>query len=331
MADRSMNSSYFTLNSCPKVITYKDTTQEESENSNSDNCSEFDPNFEMGETRSDVLDERLKKIASDRAAQVMVGRSRARKVTAPSGGKVVGGISGTAVTNSDLITASAPKATPMKGRGSQTPLTYDVEKCARWKPPSDVGEKEKVELGKLPRLPTPRECPNFGLLGTGPKYARHVIAPYMSFTRDRTRLKAESTSSNFDAMLEATTEVMARLSFASQAVIEREATLERSIAERDHENMKLHTAIQKLEVEKLHLINAAVLQYDNGRDEGEMVGWEEALRYFVDGGHVTQAVADGLICPFPLSKDFGDGEDVIMETDGDRGPVGDVVTGDETM
>lgn len=99
------------------------------------------------------------------------------------------------------------KVTRVKSKASRSPASYDVEKLARWRPPTDIDEASRAELEKLPRIPTPRGCPNFGVLGTGPVYARQVVAPYMSFAGDKEKLKARSSSEIFNSMLESTTEV----------------------------------------------------------------------------------------------------------------------------
>lgn len=304
-------------------------TEEESEYSSGDSCSGYYPHLEMAEPSSDMLAEQLKKVATDHEARLVANSSRVRKKAAPSGGKGkgVGDNSGTIGAN-ELVIAPVSKATPGRGKVSRTPATYDVEKLARWKPPTDVDEGVKAELGKLPKLPTPQECPSFGVLGTGPKFARYVVAPYMTFTGDKLKLRAESTSDNFEAMLEASTEVLARLSFASQAVMEREAAMERSAAEKDLEMERMRIDMQKLEAERVQL---AVQMYSRGRDEGELCGWEQAVYYFVEYGHVTQAIADSVPCPFTSSEDGGDGGDERMETDGDLGPAGGVITGNETV
>jgi len=54
-----------------------------------------------------------------------------------------------------------------------------VEKCVRWKSPVEICEKDRVDLRMLPNLPTLRDYPKFGVIGTCPKYTWHVLAPYM--------------------------------------------------------------------------------------------------------------------------------------------------------
>lgn len=159
----------------------------------------------------------------------MANRSRARKVTAPSGskGKGAGGNSGTVSVGDGMIMPPAVKTTFARGKVSRTPTTYDVEKCVRWKPHLDVDESVKAELGKLPKLLMPWECPGFGVIGASHKLAHHVVEPYMTFSGDRANMSVESTTDHFEAMLDSSTEMLARLSFVFQAVIERETALEK--------------------------------------------------------------------------------------------------------
>jgi len=88
--------------------------------------------------------------------------------------------------------------------------------------------------------------------------------------------------------------------------------------------------MQRLEVEKLVLVDVVGHQYSKGLVEGEMSGWGEALYVVVDGVHITQAMVDYLAYPFTMLESSGGDEDVHMETD-DCGHIGDVITREETM
>lgn len=133
-------------------------------------------------------------------------------------------------------------------------------------------------------------------------------------------------------------QTLAMLSFSAQATAEREAALEKGVMESEHRVMEGKREMQELvrgfDSEREELVDAAVQQYKQGQEKGEMSGWDEAVRAFVELGHITQAVADGVICPFPLSHDDGERDD-LMDTEGaqnevNHGAGGGAVTGEET-
>lgn len=185
----------------------------------------------------DPVAAKIRENARKHQARMDVNRAKARKVSGSGGakGKTVVGPSGTAspcVTSDDAWIVPVPKPTPVKGKIHKTPSFFDVDRCARWKPPSDVDEETRVELEKLPRLPKPRKSHDFRVIGIGPIYAQDVLASCMCFDRDVVKLESESSAQNFGAMLENSAELMAHLFFASHAMVEKEMVLEKRLAEK---------------------------------------------------------------------------------------------------
>lgn len=139
---------------------YRDTIEEEGENSNSDSSSEYEPNSRMAGGGDDQVATKIRESVREHQANLDANRARARKAPGGSGakGKVVVESSGTAtpcVTSDDVLLVPGPKSTCARSKVHRTPAFFDVDRCARWKPPSDIGEGDKVELEKLPRLPKP--------------------------------------------------------------------------------------------------------------------------------------------------------------------------------
>lgn len=191
-----------------KVLTYRDMIEEDSSHSIRDNCSEYNLYVEMSDQGVEMIAKRRKKVVLDREARLLAKRSRARKSVASGNDKGKGVSSMTAnVVAEGLTVQPVARATPVKGKIYRSPASYDVEKLSRWKPPLDIDEGVRAELGNLPKLPILRECPNFGVLGIGPKFASHVVAPYMKFAGDMVKLSSQSSSDIFDSMLESTTNV----------------------------------------------------------------------------------------------------------------------------
>lgn len=192
-----------------KNSTYRDTTEEESSSSNSsDSCSEYDPSVEMTSRAAAMLEERNQQEAQRREAQFEAQRAKVRRTSKTSDNR--GKSSSSNITNAlstELAVQPLARVTPAKSKTKCAPATTDVDNLARWKPPTDIDESSRVEYSKLPKLPTPRVSSSFGILGTGPKYARHVIGPYMSFSGDKTKLSSQSSSDIFDSMMESTADV----------------------------------------------------------------------------------------------------------------------------
>lgn len=128
-------------------------------------------------------------------------------------------------------------------------------------------------------------------------------------------------------------QTLAMLSFSAQATAEREAALEKAVMESEHRVMEGKREMQELvrgfDSEREELVDAAVQQYIQGQERGELSGWDEAVRAFVELGHITQAVADGVTCPYTISGDHGQGDD-LMETEGAGGGRGGEAIGEET-
>lgn len=236
-----------------KVVGYRDTTEEDNLCSSSDICSEYNPYLEMSGRGTEMIEERRKKTSLDREAQLLSQRSKARKSTV-SGADKGKGVSSMTIVKA-LPAQPVAKTTPIKGKVSRSPASYDVEKLARWKPPLDVDESVRAELGKLPMLPTPRGCSTFGMLGTGPKFSHHVMAPYMSFTGDKVKLTSQSSSDIFNSMLESTTDIMEKLPFSAQAMAEREAILEKIATKSRNEVERLQKLMNSFYVERERAIS----------------------------------------------------------------------------
>lgn len=201
-----------------------------------------------------------------------------------------------------------------------------MDKCARWTVPSHISDAARVGLEGLPRLPRPRNAHGFGVIGTGSDYARDVVAPYMSFEGDTARLEKESSSANFDSMLEHSTELLARISFGSRKIAEREASFaereaawERRAADREVEVGRLHHELEEGERQRQSLVASAGATFDRGMRQGELGGWREAVRAYRDAGFLNEADVDKVVCHL-----VSDGEDDYMDDDLDAAGEGEM-------
>lgn len=102
-----------------------------------------------------------------------------------------------------------------------------------------------------------------------------------------------------------------------------------SAMESKHEMEKMRDLVHGFDVEREQLVEAAIQQFVQGEEKGELSGWDEAVCAFLKLGHITQAIADGVTCSFTMSMDDGEGDD-LMETKGAGGVTGGEGTDEET-
>lgn len=194
-----------------KATVYRSTTEEEDEEEEltSDSVSEYYPEGDMSSRGPDVIDSEVEARMAARQATLdkRAKASRARYASKRKAGTGSSGAASPCVTNDDVFVVPAPIPPISRSKGHKTPTSYDVDKCARWTVPSHVSDAARGQLEGLPKLPRPRNSQSFGVLGTGPDYARDVVAPYMSFEGDAAMLEKESSSANSDTMLEYATAV----------------------------------------------------------------------------------------------------------------------------
>lgn len=313
-----------------RATVYRSTTEEEEEEDfSSTSVSEYDPQCDMSSMGGDPNAEaemESRRIARQSTLDRRVKALKARHVGKKKTGTGTSGVASPCVTSDDVFIVPAPIPAASRGKSYKTPTSYDVDKCAKWTVPPHVSDVDRVGLEGLPRLPRPWNSHGFGVIGTGADYARDVVAPYMIFDGDTAKLEKESSSANFDSMLEHSTELLARLSFGARAMANREANFaeresawEKRAADREVEVGRLRHDLEESENQRKNLVTAVGASFDRGMREGELGGWREAVRAYKDAGYLDEADVDKVVCHL-----VSDGEDDYMDDGGDGAGDGEL-------
>lgn len=103
-------------------------------------------------------------------------------------------------------------------------------------------------------------------------------------------------------MLENSVEMMARLSFASHAIVEKEMMLEKRLAEKEAEVGRLQLVANEFDARQARLVDRAAIEYIKGIKEGELIRWNKAVQSFRDAGYLDQNAIDSVPCYLYMSE-----------------------------